>query len=167
MTTTDVVERSIAIQPLSVEGFAPFGTVISPQPDGAPAASGEAVLQLSEGVPRFYTMQLPGRGLAVSVITQHRLVTQVLGAAGGHEWYIAVAPPGPLDIDAVRAFKIPGDTAIMLSVGTWHAGPLFDGGERSFFNLELNNTNEVDHHSVNFAERDGVTLQLVDEPASP
>lgn len=162
-STAPPIVRPLAIQSLDVDAFAPFGTVISPQPDGAPSSSGEAVLELSAGVPRFYTMQIPGRGLSVEAITQHRLVTQVLGAAGGHEWVIAVAPPGPLVVDDIRAFRIPGVTAIMLSVGTWHAGPLFDGEERSFFNLELNDTNEVDHHTVDFAERDGVSLRLVDE----
>ena len=82
-------------------------------------------------------------------------------------WLMAVAAPtdeGPelLDPGAIEAFLIPGDVAVMLHVGTWHAGPLFEGSEQSFFNLELSDTNEVDHQSAHFTERTGISLVLVD-----
>ena len=164
---------SLSIAPLTTEAFAPFGTVIAPEDDGVPFGPSDAQLDLSQGTPRFYTMRIPGRGLTVSAITRHRCVTQALASAGGHPWVIAVAPPKDLDNpdaepdpDEIRAFRIPGDTAIMLSAGTWHAGPLFDpdvdGNERSFFNLELADTNIVDHHTCHLDERYGLRLQLID-----
>ncbi|MFK8022430.1 MAG: ureidoglycolate lyase [Ilumatobacter sp.] len=156
--------RELVIDELTSEAFASFGTVVAPQPDGTPFGSGDASLELSGGTPRLYTMQIPGRGLAFHVITHHKRVTQALGSAGGHEWFVAVAPPGELDAERIRAFRIPADTAIVLYAGTWHAGPLFEGDDRSFFNLELSDTNEVDHHSIDLAERDGMSLQLVANP---
>ncbi len=61
---------------------------------------------------------------------------------------------------SIQAFLVPGDTAVMLAVGTWHAGPLFEGDPQSFFNLELSDTNEVDHETEHFGERRGVRLRL-------
>ncbi len=165
MTTPTV--RELAIQPMSEEAFAPFGTVIAPTEDGVPFGPDDAVLQLGAGTPRFYTMRIPGRGLTVEAITRHRRVTQVLASAGGHPWTLAVAPPGDVDdptaepaIEDIRAFLVPGDTAVMLAVGTWHAGPLFDGDDRSFFNLELSDTNVTDHQSCRLLERYGTRLDL-------
>lgn len=147
--------RPLPIEPLTAEAFEPFGTVIAPADDGEPFGPEDAVLALDGGTPRFYTMRIPGRGLTIDRITRHRRVTQVLASAGGNDWLVAVAPP--LDVDdpdaapdpeAIRAFRIPGDVAVMLAVGAWHAGPLFDGEAQSFFNLELADTNVVDHHTA-------------------
>lgn len=128
----------------------------------------DAILHFGNEVPRFYTMRLPNRGMAINHITRHRQVTQVLGSAGGTPWLIAVAPPPAQDIadaapalEDIRAFQIPGDTAIMLLRGTWHAGPLFETPHASFFNLELSDTNVTDHWNCSLAQRYGVTLRLV------
>lgn len=159
--------RQLAIEAITPESFAPFGTVMAPADDGVPFGVDDAELDLTQGTPRFYTMRIPGRGLEVSAITRHRRVTQALASAGGHEWVIAVAPPLDVDVrdaapavEDIRAFLVPGDTAIMLATGTWHAGPLFEDDERSFFNLELADTNIVDHHTCDLAGHYGVVLAL-------
>lgn len=110
--------------------------------------------------------KVPGRGVEFDRITRHRQVTQVLASAGGNDWYIAVAPAidgesSQLDLATIRAFCVPGDTAIMLGVGTWHAGPLFEQAHQHFFNLELSDTNEVDHETERFGDLRGVRLRLV------
>lgn len=158
-TTTELV-----IESLTSEAFAPFGTVIDPMPDGTLFGPGDAQLVLGNGTPRFYTMIIPGRGLTFDRITRHRQVTQVLSSAGGVDWCIAVAAPtatNEVDPAEIRAFRIPADTAIMLGVGTWHAGPLFEQTQQSFFNLELADTNEVDHETDHFAERVGRQIELL------
>ncbi|MDQ0036284.1 ureidoglycolate hydrolase [Variovorax boronicumulans] len=78
-------------------------------------------------------------------------MTQTPASVGGFDWVMTVAPPIALEdpdaeprLEDIRAFLIPGDLAVMLHVGTWHAGPLFDAEEMSFFNLELADTNIVD-----------------------
>lgn len=155
-------------QDLTGEAFAPFGTVIPPMQDGTPFGAADARLHLSGGTPRFYAMRLPNRGLTIGRITRHRNVTQVLASAGGLAWLIAVAPPPPEDApDAkpaladIKAFRIPGDAAIMLSRGTWHAGPLFASEQASFFNLELSDTNETDHWNCDLVKQYGVSLRVV------
>jgi ureidoglycolate lyase len=161
--------RELAIKPLTAAAFAAFGVVIAPNADGIPFGAGDAPLDLSQGTPRFYAMRIPGRGFSVTRITRHRKVTQVLASASGKSWVMAVAPPRGLDdpaatpdVDDIRAFTIPGQVAIMLYKGTWHAGPLFaQGGEESFFNLELSDTNKVDHQACDLLEGFGLALNLV------
>ncbi|HEY4373548.1 MAG TPA: ureidoglycolate lyase, partial [Burkholderiales bacterium] len=82
-------------------------------------------------------------------------------------WLIAVAPPdapddpqAQPDLARLTAFRIAGDQAIMLARGTWHAGPFFEGGEASFFNLELADTNENDHRDCLLDREFGVTYCL-------
>ncbi len=163
----DFALRDLAIQPLTAAAFAPFGCVMPPLEDGVPFGPADAQLQLGAGIPRFYTMRIPGRGMTVTHITRHRRVTQALAAADGLAWVIAVAPPrDPDDPQAqpvpedIRAFRIPGDTAIMLDRGTWHAGPLFDAPWGCFFNLELADTNITDHQTCHLAARYGTALRL-------
>ncbi|MGA7324488.1 MAG: ureidoglycolate lyase [Rhodomicrobium sp.] len=154
-------------QELTPEDFGPFGTVIAPEDDGAPFEGQVPALDLSGGTPRFYAMRLPPRGLLVKQITRHVRTTQALASVGGHSWFIAVAPPARLGdpnaeprIEDIKAFRIPGDKGIILHKGTWHAGPHFEGGSQSFFNLELMDTNVVDHHTCKLTKRYGQALQI-------
>jgi ureidoglycolate lyase len=165
----DLHEQPLRIAPLDAAAFAPYGTVLAPQDDGLPFGPGDARLELTQGTPRFYTMRVPHRGLLVRQITRHLNVTQVLASAGGQPWILAVAPPLALDdpnaeprLEDIRAFRIPGDVAIALHRGTWHAGPLFEAASATFFNLELADTNVVDHATCVLAERYGAVLRLVE-----
>lgn len=147
--------------------FAPFGTVLPPAEDGTPFGPEEARLDLSRGTPRFYVMRLHRRPLVFDRITRHLAVTQCLAAVGGRPWLLAVAPPhAPDDPSAVpdpasiRAFRIPGDVAIALHRSTWHAGPFFEDPVQDFFNLELADTNQVDHHTCRLGERFGQSFRF-------
>jgi ureidoglycolate hydrolase len=167
----DIDIRDLPVAALTPDAFAPYGTVIPPMEDGTAFGPWDAALQLGAGIPRFYTMRLPNRGLTINRITRHRQVTQVLGSAGGQSWLLAVAPPPAEDLaDAapaladIKAFRVPADTAIMLLRGTWHAGPLFEMPEASFFNLELSDTNVTDHWSCDLRSRYGVALRLLPAP---
>jgi hypothetical protein len=61
---------------------------------------------------------------------------------------------------AVRAFHVPGDTAIKLHRGTWHAGPFFRWDWIDFYNLEMVDTNQVDSEHTDFGESHGVRYLL-------
>lgn len=154
--------RPLPTADITRHAFAPFGELIEACEDGVPFGPNDARLDLSRGVPRFYIMRLPRRGLVFGRITRHRLVTQCLASVGGKPWFIAVAPPKGLDdpeaeplLADIRGFRVPGNLAIKLHKGTWHAGPFFEEAEMAFFNLELSDTNEVDHHSSSLQERFG------------
>lgn len=150
--------------PINSAAFSPFGFLIEPTPDGAPTPSVDGALDLSGGRPRFYIMALANRGLEVSRITRHGAATQVLASAGGESWLLAVAPPDAgataPDPKAIRAFTIPGGVGVLLSRGTWHAGPYFEPSTMNFFNLELDDTNNADHHTCDLAASFGLTFTL-------
>lgn len=42
------------------------------------------------------------------------------------------------------------------------AGPLFDGEEADFYNLELSDTNVVDHNTHDYGSQQGLTFEVVD-----
>jgi ureidoglycolate lyase len=163
----DVSIRDLPARPITREAFAPFGDLIAPMEDGGPFGPQDAALDLTRGTPRLYIMRLSHRGLVFHQITRHRNVTQCLAALGGKSWLMAVAPPGAVDgpkaepaLADIAAFVIPGSVAIKLNRGTWHAGPFFDDEAIDFLNLELSNTNDVDHQSSHLDERFGLSLRF-------
>ena len=150
----DAPVTDLKVEPATPAAFAPFGTLIEKAPDGKLFGPDEAQLELGRGTPRFYILDLKHREMEFRHITRHIAVTQCLAAVGGKPWVIAVAPPDdPDNPDAkpdpakIRAFRIEGHQAIMLGRSTWHAGPFFGLPALSFFNLELADTNQTDHHN--------------------
>ena len=157
----------LPVHPITAPDFAPFGTLIEPCEDGKLFGPDEAQLVLDRGTPRFYIMRLHRRPPGFRQITRHLHVTQCLASVGGGDWLIAVAPPldaddpaGEPDPSAIRAFSVPGNVAIALHRSTWHAGPFFDAPTMDFFNLELADTNDVDHHNCLLDQRYGVVMRF-------
>jgi ureidoglycolate hydrolase len=146
------------------ETFAPFGELILPSAYGKHFGPDDAQLDLSDGQPRLYIMRSPFHGTTFNRMTRHVRVTQCLGARDSRDWFIALAPADPArsepDSDAIRAFSIPGDTAIKLHRGTWHAGPFFTWEWIDFYNLEMVDTNQVDSESFDFGSKYGRTYVL-------
>ncbi|MEM9567166.1 MAG: ureidoglycolate lyase [Cyanobacteria bacterium P01_E01_bin.34] len=155
--------RSLSSIPITPANFAPFGQMITASKDGAPYSSEDAQLTLDRGVPRFYIMRLHHRGQRFTTITRHMQCTQCLGSLEGQSWMLGVAPPSSEpqpDPDQIQAFQIPGSCFIKLNVGTWHAGPYFKSESVDFYNLELSNTNVVDHDTVNLRAVFGVEFEI-------
>ncbi|CAL4973304.1 unnamed protein product [Urochloa decumbens] len=174
------------------ESFAPFGQVVAGGSDGAKYGPDDAQLDLTRGIPRFYLMRLENQPLKFSSITHHAKVTQCLGSIGGQDWYLGVAKPSlvdgpssdeqsgqdqdgrkpvlcraghyylPPDPAEVRVFRVSGLKFLKLHRGTWHAGPLFRPDAMDFYNLELSDTNIVDHTTHRFKKHDGVTFVVED-----
>jgi ureidoglycolate lyase len=166
-TTIDLRTLELAVEPVTAAAFAPYGTLLQGAEDGKPFGPDEAQLELGRGTPRFYVLRLKHREAAFRQITRHMQVTQCLASVGGKPWQIAVAPPdAPDDPDAacdlsrLKAFTIPGNAAIALHRSTWHAGPFFQEPMLEFFNLELADTNQVDHHNCPLDTLFGVTVRL-------
>ncbi|CAN8316534.1 unnamed protein product [Cochlearia groenlandica] len=177
------VEVNLIPTEATSESFADYGQVIETTSGDDCFGPNDAQLDLSRGTPRFYIMRLQDRSFDFYKITHHANVTQCLGSVGGRVWYIGVAKPSlieqetrsvdnvvesgscghlyaPPDVDEVRVFKVSGPKFVKFNRGTWHAGPLFDNGYMDFYNLELSNTNEVDHTTHDFAESNGVVFRF-------
>ena len=157
----------LPVQPISVAAFASFGTLVEPGDDDQPFGPQDARLDLSRGTPRLYIMRLHRRPLGFTQITRHLAVTQCLASAGGRPWLLAVAPPANPDDPAavpdpaaIRAFRVPGAVALALHRSTWHAGPFFEDPTQDFFNLELADTNQADHHDCRLDQRFGLRFRF-------
>ncbi|MEL7352654.1 MAG: ureidoglycolate lyase [Cyanobacteria bacterium P01_A01_bin.116] len=160
------VLRSIQAQPITAEAFRPFGQVIVPQPDDTPFNPQDAQLALHNGTPRFYIMQLHQRGRQFHTITKHGACTQCLGSLEGKDWFLGVAPPSERDqppLEDIQVFHIPGSCFVKLEVGTWHAGPYFDADTVNFYNLELSDTNVVDHTTCDLQQTYGVVFAIASQ----
>jgi ureidoglycolate hydrolase len=156
--------HSINAQPITAEAFAAYGQVIAATPDSKPFDYRDAQLDLSQGTPRFYIMRLPYQGLRFHQITRHQRCTQCLGALAGKSWFIGVAAPTSdhkPNLSTLKAFLIPGTCFVKLHKGTWHAGPYFQGEWADFYNLELADTNQVDHDTYNLLTTHGYELEIV------
>ncbi|KKD35526.1 ureidoglycolate lyase [Limnoraphis robusta] len=163
------MRESITVQQLTAEwitpeAFQPYGQVISASTEGKTYDETDAQLNLKNGIPRFYIMRLNKRGREFNKITRHIKCTQCLGSLEGKEWLMAVAPPSDSnepDLEQLKAFRIPGNCFIKLEVGTWHAGPYFEQDRIDFYNLELSNTNIVDHFSYDFIKSKNLQFEIV------
>ncbi|XP_065869999.1 uncharacterized protein [Euphorbia lathyris] len=180
LTPASINLKSIEATP---ESFKEYGQVIEASADGEEFGPQDAQLDLSLGIPRFYIMHLENRPLEFSTITHHASVTQCLGSIGGDEWYLGLAKPSivkwnetkgddkivqsrsghlyvPPAVEEVKVFKISGPKFVKLDRGTWHAGPMFKADSMDFYNLELSNTNVVDHTTHNFKNINKVVFSI-------
>ncbi|MBD1833828.1 ureidoglycolate lyase [Cyanobacteria bacterium FACHB-472] len=153
MNTSKTIQQ-LQAQLITPENFRPYGQVISASVDGKNYDTEDAQLDLQNGIPRFYIMRLHHKGRKFHTITRHTQCTQCLGSLEGKDWLIAVAPPNNDTAEPalkdIAAFRIPGNCFIKLEIGTWHAGPYFEHEFVDFYNLELSDTNIVDHFTHNF-----------------
>ena len=150
--------------PITQASFQPFGQVIWPQPDSKAFDFQDAQLQLQNGIPRFYIMQLHQRGRRFTYITRHNACTQCLGALEGQTWFLAVAPASDRArprLEDIQVFEIPGNCFVKLEVGTWHAGPYFDADTVNFYNLELSDTNIVDRTTCDLLQTYDTAVEIV------
>lgn len=164
MSTSKIVQQ-LQAKLVTQTNFQRYGQVIFPNKDGKPYGSEDAQLNLQNGIPRFYIMQLHRRGCKFHTITRHIQCTQCLGSLEGKDWLIAVAPPNNSAdepaLEEITAFHIPGNCFIKLDMGTWHAGPYFEHEFVDFYNLELSDTNLVDHCTHNLLKIHNLEFEIV------
>lgn len=162
--------KSLLAEWITPASFAPYGQVIWADADGKAYDNRDAQLQLDQGIPRLYIMRLQAKGTQFHQITRHQRCTQCLGALAGKNWLMAVAPPSSSsvpDLALLRAFRIPGDCFVKLALGTWHAGPYFADAFVDFYNLELSDTNEIDHETCDLQAMLGQSFEIIPSTDGP
>lgn len=125
----DINETLLAVEPVSIDGFAPFGEVLV-QPEGGPVFKG---IQASTWPTRFACVddvqlmyvRFGWQEPQFTKFERHRGITQTFVALMPRRFVMVVAPPVAAgdwpDIDAVRAFLIPPGAAVIIGDGVWHA----------------------------------------------
>ena len=113
-------EHVVRAEPLTSEGFAPFGQVVGRD---------EVVIELRDDE-EFHldVLSYDHKPLEFTVLNRHHRATQALIALNGKPTVVLV---GPADVDfseeahlgELRAFLCDGSAGINLALGTWHAGP--------------------------------------------
>lgn len=119
--------RQILLTAISPEAFAPFGVLITIAPGTArmnftaPVENLRAHASANLAMVRPPATDLP---LLVDLMERHRFSTQAFIPLGGVQAVLLVAPGGDEgpDLDAARAFLVPGDVGISYHVGVWHTG---------------------------------------------
>jgi len=113
-------EYVVRAEPLTSEGFAPFGQVIG-QDEITLELRGDESFQLD-------IISYDHEPLRFGVLNRHHRATQALVALDGKPTVVLVGPPdvdfsSPDHLDELRAFICDGSGGINLALGTWHAGP--------------------------------------------
>ena len=164
MSTLSKIQK-LRSQLITPENFQPYGQVIYVSKDGKNFDQEDAQLNLQNGIPRFYIMRLQEKGRKFHHITRHVKCTQCLGSLDSKDWLMVVCPPNnhinEPELSKIAAFQIPGSCFIKLDMGTWHAGPYFDHEFVDFYNLELSDTNVVDHFTHNYLKSHNLSFEII------
>lgn len=153
---TEIRRFVVSAQPLSSEGWAPFGQVIGRD---------DCQIELRDNAEfNLDVLSYEWRPLRCDHLNRHATATQALIPLGGEPAVVVVAPPEvdfstAEDLEAVRAFVISGVVGINLALQTWHWGPYPIGPIVHLANFQAKdvaNDNEVAH-----LERDlGATIDV-------
>jgi ureidoglycolate lyase len=155
--TTHVTEYVVRAEPLSSEGFAPFGQVVGRD---------EVRLEL-RGDEEFHldVLSYDHRPLRFGVLNRHHNATQALVALNGKPTVVLVGPADAdfstaEDLDRLRAFVCDGSAGINLGLGTWHAGPYPLTDHVDLVNVQGRQVLENDVEEAHLERDLGVTVTI-------
>lgn len=129
---------SVRIEPFSAEAFAPYGHAFdAPEADKArtdrrvPLVNARPHAAANLAAVRASVIALPA---VVTPFERHVHSSQLFVPLDVESYLVLVAPGGDEgpDLTKVRAFRVPGTTAICYAPRTWHAGMRVLGGRGTF-----------------------------------
>lgn len=142
--TDDLMPHVLTIEPLTQAAFAPFGTVIEPDPGtmrlinggsterfhalGRADVAGEdarVIINIFRGQPRSFPY-------AVTMMERHPLGSQSFSPIGGGSWLAVVAPDDGGKPGLPRVFLATGEQGVNYGRNVWHH-PLMAVGQVSDF----------------------------------
>jgi ureidoglycolate lyase len=124
--------REIAPQPLTADGFAPFGDVIeaSDRAEIIPINYGYttrfndlAGIDVASGGGRAIVSLFRAKPLEpplLRIFERHPLGSQAFMPLGGRPYLVAVGPPGEFDPDRLVVFQAGPHQGVNYARGTWH-----------------------------------------------
>ena len=118
--------RSVPVQPIDKQAFAPFGTLAT-----VPTSPGRDYFDEDLGEVRGHawpslslaTIEPTALPLVVEMMERHEHSSQSFIPLGPGRFLVLVAPPGPdeaPDMGRVRAFLVGPGQAITYKIGAWH-----------------------------------------------
>lgn len=180
--------RTIRVERLDAEAFAPFGAVLAAEGDRQRIDMYGSVVdvytagRIDADVPvEIFMSRSTIREFRVRFLERHMLLAQMFVPLCGTPFVVVVARPDAAEdangiplVEEVRAFFVPGDKALMIHRGTWHEPPfpLADGSLRLTtthaaltrgLETELDERKEIAGNDVekrNVTERSGYVLRL-------
>ncbi len=143
---------TVTAEPLTSEGWRPFGQVIGRD---------ECALELRGAEFHLDVLTYEWHALRCELLNRHHTATQALIPLGGSPAVVVVAPRevdfSDLEhLSTIRAFTISGDLGINLAIGTWHWGPYPTGTVVHLANFQARNV--VDDNEIAYLERDLATV---------
>jgi len=150
----EVRTMTVTAEPLTVEGWEPFGQVVGTPEGGSPAC----VLELRDAaVFHLDVLSYSWHPLRCELLNRHHTATQALIPLGGSPAIVVVAPrevdfSDASHLDTIRAFTISGSQGINLAIGTWHWGPYPTGPEVHLANFQARDV--ANDNEIAYLERD-------------
>ncbi|WP_089721803.1 ureidoglycolate lyase [Candidatus Entotheonella palauensis] len=147
----------IKAEPLTSEGFQPFGQVIGQDDINLVLRNGE---QFRMGI-----IHQRNTGYQINHMNFHRNSTQALVPLEGKACLVVVAPPGltfneASDLKQVKAFLCDGSAGINIGLNTWHQALLPIGPEMKMLNVQGANSRE-DTEACNFERTLDAVIEVV------
>ncbi|MGI9659448.1 MAG: ureidoglycolate lyase [Gaiellaceae bacterium] len=185
--STSAETRTIPVEPLTEEGFAPYGDMIAVRGEPLPHVYGDTMDVYEAGFhecdveTEFIVTRYRLRSPQILYLERHHQITQTFIPMMGDPFIVAVAPPdAPLEnglpsLDTVKAFLVPGEAAAKLHRGTWHEVPLplvdnslvlltshhgVTSGWAELDDSQEINKEDTDEEKRDVTERSGVVLEL-------
>jgi ureidoglycolate lyase len=151
----------LTVQPMTREGFTPYGEIISDR--------GDVELDLDGGAANLVAQTVEARPLTFDFLGRHQRTEQVFVPLGGTESVIAVAPPSSEnpalpDMQQMAAFLVDGKRAFKLHRGTWHASAFPLAESATFLVLDREGTLEEDFDLRDLKTSLGVVVQIQQQP---
>ena len=119
--------KRLKIEPIDAKAFAPFGQLLPPAPPGA--GRQELIEELqndrASARPRLSIATVEPKALPLTALKMERHVhsSQAFAPLDCASYLVMVAPHGDggmPDLEAIRAFRVPGDTGVNYKADTWH-----------------------------------------------
>ena len=135
------MSRVLRPEPLTADAFKPFGEVIEARGTAESINYGNtgkfanlATVEAQGGsaTAHLYRSTPPTYPFALRVMENHPLGSQMFVPLSGNPYLVVVAPRGPLDANAIRAFVASARQGVNLAPGTWHHFNLALGGVSEF-----------------------------------
>jgi ureidoglycolate lyase len=141
------MSRMLHPVPLTAEAFAPFGEVIAaggaPRPINygatlrfhdlaaidADGEGGRVIVSIFRSTPPAYPF-------ALQIMENHPVASQAFMPLSGRPYLVVVAPAGPFDAGALRAFAAGAGQGVNFRKGVWHHYNLALGGVSDFLVID-------------------------------